>query len=146
MSVQSFLESAEILYNNNKYEEALCLVCISVDACSRNQYPGKRSSERYKLFLKDHFSTICRYGFPGIEASNIRIKVNVPNIALKPDSNGYVDMEQIIYHILRCSLVHECNIENNIQFTDTSIIGDWGEKFNIPRDIIFGLIEAVIES
>lgn len=31
MSVQSFLDSAKILYDNQKYNEALCLVCIVID-------------------------------------------------------------------------------------------------------------------
>ena len=146
MSIQSFVNSAKILYDNEKYEEALCLVCIAIDACSSHRYPTKRNAERYKLFLKEHFSTICRYGFPGIEASSIRIKVNVSNSALKPDSNGYVDMEQIIYHVIRCGLVHECNIERTIQFTETSIITDWNEKFYLPKDIIWGFIEAIKES
>ncbi len=137
------MESAKILYNNSKYEEALCLVCCAVDASSSRQYANKKNGERYKLFLKDHFATICKYGFPGIDASRIRIKVNVPNIALKTDEKGYVDMEQIIYHVLRCGLVHECNIEKTIQFTEKSTIGDWNEKFYIPRDIIWGLIKAV---
>ena len=146
MSVQSFVNSAKILYENGKYEDALCLVCIAMDACSSKQFSHKGNAERYKNFLKRHFSTICKYGFPGIEASNIRIKVNVPNISLKPDKNGYVDMEQIIYHVLRCGLVHECNIESTIQFTETSIIGDWNEKFYIPKDIIWGFIKAIEES
>lgn len=34
MSIQSFLNSAETLYDNQKYSEALCLVCIAIDACS----------------------------------------------------------------------------------------------------------------
>lgn len=146
MSVSSFVDSAKILYDNKKYEEALCLVCIAMDACSSILYPDKKNAERYKLFLKMHFSTICKYGFPGIEASNIRIKVNMPNSMLKPDNNDYVDMEQIIYHVIRCGLVHECNIEKTIQFTETSIIGDWDEKFYIPKDIIWGFIEAINES
>lgn len=82
-----FVNSAEILYDNRKYEEALCLVCIAMDACSSNQYRNKKNAERYKLFLKEHFSTIYRYGFPGIEASSIRIKVNILNAALKPSGN-----------------------------------------------------------
>ena len=123
MSIESFLDSAIILYDKKKYYEALCLACISVDACASKYYShiSKKNSERYKLFLKNNFSIICKYGFPGIEASNIRIKVNIPNIALKPDKNGYVDMEQIIYHVLRCGLVHECNIEKTIKFTNQTI-------------------------
>lgn len=72
--------------------------------------------------------------------------MNVSCINLKPDKNGYVDMEQIIYHVLRCGLVHECNIEETIHFTDKTIIGDWEEKFYLPQKIIWGLIEAVKES
>ena len=138
MSVQSFVNSAKILYNNGQYEEALCLICIAMDACASKQYSDGKNAVHYKKFLKEHFSTICKYGFPGIEASSIRIKVNVPNVALKTDKDGYVDMEQIIYHVIRCGLVHECNIENTIQFTETSIIGDWNEKFYMPKDIIWG--------
>lgn len=55
-------------------------------------------------------------------------------------------MEQIIYYIIRCGLVHECNIEKTIQFTNTSVIGDWNEKFYIPKDIIWGLIDSIEES
>lgn len=67
-------------------------------------------------------------------------------MALKTDKNGDVDMEQIIYHVLRCGLVHECNIDETIQFTDTTIICDWNDKFYIPKDIIWGLIAAARES
>lgn len=149
MSVGSFLDAVKILYVNKKYEEALCMACIVIDACSAKEYPdraNRNNAERYKLFLKRHFSTICKYGFPGIQATNIRIKVNVSDSNLKPDKNGYVDMEQIIYHVLRCGLIHECNIEKTIQFTDTTIIGDWNDKFYIPKDIIRGLIAAAEES
>lgn len=99
MSVGSFLDAVEILYENKKYEEALCMACITIDACSAKEYPdrGDRSNaKRYKLFLKRHFSTVCKYGFPGIQTTNIRIKINVPDSNLKPDENGYVDMEPCV--------------------------------------------------
>ena len=85
MSIQSFVDAANILYENDKYSEALCLICIAVDACSEKSYPKEKVSVRYKHFLKEHFTTICSYGFLGIEASSIRIKVNTPIKNLKPD-------------------------------------------------------------
>ena len=94
-------------------------------------------------FLKKYFRIICEYGFSGISADNIRIKVNVTHNALKPNQNGYVDMEQIIYHIIRCGLVHECNIDDTISFTNTTYIGDWDEKFYLPKNIILGLIASI---
>ena len=143
MSIQSFLESAEILFNRQKYKEALCLVCIAIDSRAAQDYPNEKSANRYKKFLKKHFRTICEYGFPGISADNIRIKVNVPHDSLKTDQNGYVDMEQIIYHVIRCGLVHECNIDDTISFTDETYIGDWDEKFYLPKNIILGLIASI---
>ena len=48
MSIKSFLDSAIILYDKKKYYEALCLACISVDACASKHYShiSKKSSER----------------------------------------------------------------------------------------------------
>ncbi len=132
-----------MLYDSNKYIEALCLACIAVDACALKCYPNKKkSSERYKLFLKENFRDICELGFPGIIASNIKIKINIPNVNLKPDKNKYVNMEQIIYHILRCGLVHQCEIDKTVEFTDSTEIGDWNDKFYIPKAIILGLISV----
>lgn len=82
-------------------------------------------------------------GFPGIRASNIKIKVNVSNSNLKLDENGYVNMEQIIYHVLRCGLVHQCEIDKTVEFTNITKIGDWNDKFYIPKAIILGLISVV---
>ena len=46
MSVGSFLDAVKILYDNKKYEEALCMACIAIDACSAKEYPdrGDRSN------------------------------------------------------------------------------------------------------
>lgn len=144
MSVQSFINAAKVLYREGFYEEALCLVCTAIDAAAAQCYPDKKVTARYKLFLKDHFRTISEVGFPGISANSIRIKVNTQIENLIPDSNGYVDMEQIIYHVLRCGLVHGCAIDSTIEFTDRTIIGDWdGDKFYIPKAIIEGLIAAI---
>lgn len=143
MSVQSFINAAKTLYAENFYEESLCLVCSAIDASAAQCYPDKKVTDRYKMFLKDHFRTITNEGFPGISADSIRIKVNSKVDSLKPDDDGYVDMEQIIYHVLRCGLVHHCDVDDSIEFTDHTIIGDWNaDKFYIPKAIIWGLIAA----
>lgn len=48
-------------------------------------------------------------------------------------------MEQIIYHIIRCGLVHECNIDDTISFTDTTYIGDWDKKILSTKRYYFGV-------
>lgn len=144
MSVQSFISAAKHLHQDGYYYEALCLVCNAIDSCAFKRYPHEKVTDRYKKFLTDHFLIISAYGFPGVTASNIKIKMNTKIDNLKPDSNGYVNMEQIIYHVIRCGLVHNCEIEKSITFTEHTIIGDWNnDKFTLPKSLILGLIKAV---
>ena len=145
MSIKSFIDAAKILYEQNFYNESLCLICIAIDATASKFYPDKKGNERYKLFLKDRFRTLSEVGFPGISADNICIKLNTVIENLKPDKNGYVNIEQIIYHLIRCGLVHQCDLEQSIEFTEETIIGNWNtDKFYIPKNIIWGLI-AIVE-
>lgn len=147
MSIQSFIQAAKTLAKENYYFEALCLTCIAIDARAAQIYTNKSVTERYKLFLGQHFRTITNIGFPGISADNIRIKVNANISNLKTDVDGYVDMEQIIYHVLRCGLVHNCEIEKAIVFTDRIMIGDWNtDEFYMPKSLMWGLIAAIEET
>ena len=76
----------------------------------------------------------------------MKIKVVADIPSLKKDANGYVDMEQIIYHVIRCGLVHNCNIEKAIVFTERTIIGDLNKGvFYLPKHLIWGLIAAINE-
>ena len=144
MSIKSFNAAAKMLYAEGFYEEDLCLTCNAIDACSALTYPNKGVTNRYKLFLKTHFRTISEMGFPGISASGIRIKVNAKIPELKTDNDGFVDMEQIIYHVVRCGLVHSCSINTSIIFTEQTMIGDWNaDKFYLPKALVWGLIAAV---
>ena len=144
MSIKSFISAAKMLYAEGFYEEALCLTCNAIDECSALTYPNKGVTNRYKLFLKTHFRTISEMGFPGISASGIRIKVNAKIPELKTDNDGFVDMEQIIYHVVRCGLVHSCSINTSIIFTEQTMIGDWNaDKFYLPKALVWGLIAAV---
>lgn len=146
MSIKSFTKAAELLYQNSYYDEALCLVCSAIDACAAEKYPLLSATERYKKFLSHHFRTISKFGFPGIEASAIKIKLNCQVESLRPDKNGYVDITQIIYHTIRCGLVHNCAIDSSIIFVNQTIIGDYKQnRFYLPQSLIRGLIAAINE-
>lgn len=147
MSIKSFTQAAQLLYQDGYCNEALCLVCSAIDCCAAKEYPQLSVTNRYKKFLSQHFRTISRIGFPGIEASKIRIKLEYQIESLRPDERGYVDMEQIIYHTIRCGLVHTCSIEDSIVFVNRTMIGNWENgKFYMPKSLIWGLIAAVEEN
>lgn len=146
MSIQSFTQAAQLLYQNCYYNEGLCLVCSAIDASAAKKFPQLSVGDRYKQFISQHFRTISKFGFPGIEASKIRIKLDCQIESLRPDKDGYVDITQIIYHTIRCGLVHNCAIDSSIIFTDQTIIGNYEpNKFTLPRSLIWGLIAAINE-
>lgn len=148
MSVASFVASSIDEFHAGRYDVALALVCAAIDATAARSSVGSPSvgnAKGFKGFLEKSMRIITTFGFPGIVASGIRIKcVNVPS--LKTDPDGFVSIADIIYHIVRCGLMHECAIDQHIEFVKETYIGDFNCKFRIPKSVIFGLLMAVILS
>ena len=148
MSLASFVAASLDELHAGRYDVALALACAAVDATAARHASVSAPSgnaKRFKGFLEDNMRVITTFGFPGIIADGIRIKcTNVPD--LKTDPNGYVSVSDIIYHAVRCGLLHECVIDERIEFTKETSVGDFDRKFEIPRNVIFGLLMAVILS
>jgi hypothetical protein len=146
MSIGTFVSSSIQLLNDGRYDTALSLACSAIDATSAKRFPHeKHNNKRYKLFLKQNMVTVTTFGMPGIVAGGIRIKcLNIPR--LKTDNEGMAGIEEIIYCIIRCGLIHQCDIEDNIEFTERTMLGDFENKFKIPYAIIMGLVMAVVLS
>ena len=143
MSIAKFISGAITLNNLGQYNTAFALVCSSVDATSKKIFPTENNNTRNKSFIKKYFRIISTYGFPGISAGGIKIKCsNIPD--LKTDNEGYVGIEDIIYHVIRCGLVHECQLDSRLQFIDQTRIGDFDKYFQLPKQTIWGLIIAVV--
>ncbi|MCC6866482.1 MAG: hypothetical protein IT280_10030 [Ignavibacteria bacterium] len=143
MSISSFISGAIILNKLEQYDAAFALVCSTVDATSKKIYPSDNNNHRNKNFIKKYFRIISTFGFPGIRADGMKIRCrNIPDI--KTDKEEFVAIEDIIYHIIRCGLVHECKLDNRLQFINETRIGDFDGYFQLPKQIIWGLIIAVI--
>lgn len=145
MSVGTFISGALTLLEMKKYDVALSLVSSAVDATARKMFPDMNNNARFKEFIKKYMYIISYRGFPGIIAGGIKIKCR--NIdGLRTDGNVMVGIEEIIYTVIRCGLIHECEIDSRIEFTEKTYIGDFDRKFKIPKDLVYGLILAVILS
>ena len=127
-----------------RHDVALALACSAVDAtAAKTENKNWNNNKRYKSFLQKNMRIITTVGFPGISANGIKTKcINVPG--LKTDKNGMVGIEAIIYHIIRCGLLHQCEIDSRIEFTEKTFLGDFNEKFKIPSALVFGLLMSVI--
>lgn len=146
MAISNFVSAGIALHNKGKMDVSLALICSAIDATSKKMFRNDSNNCRIKKFVKLNMSIITKYGFPGLIATDIKIKcIDIP-YNLKPDRDGYVGIEDIIYHVIRCGLIHECEIDNLVEFTDTTIIGDFIGKFKIPKQLFWGLALSVIFS
>jgi len=145
MSIGNFIEASLHHYNHKQYDIALALASSAIDAtATKCGYIGNNNT-KYKDYLRHNMKTIITFGFPGISASGIKIKCH--NIkGLKTDKEGMIDIENIIYHTIRCGLIHQCDISQEIEFTEQTIIGDFNQKFKVPKNLVLGLIVSVVQS
>jgi hypothetical protein len=147
VSIANFVAASIDELRAHRYDVAMSLACSAVDGTTAKTSSQSEMSnnKRFKAFLEENMRLITRHGFPGIEAGGIRIKcINIPDLAT--DQKGYVSIADIIYHVVRCSVIHECSIDERIEFTEQTYIGDFQAKFKIPRRLIIGLLAAVVQS
>lgn len=146
MGIASFVDGALTTHNLGQSDVALALACSAIDATAKRAYPQAKVGERYRAFLRENLALVTAFGFPGLQAGDIRIKVGV-NSGLDPkdiDEHNYTGIEAILYTTVRCGLVHECDIDTKIRFTKETQIGDFDEAFAIPAALVLGLVAAVV--
>lgn len=138
----------EAIDHMGKREIALALTpaCIALDVTAQRHAGVKRSSRTtFKKFVQDHLWLITYMGFPGLMATTVRVPFNHPDI--KPDAAGTVGVEDIIYHIIRCSLVHSDEAAMKVVWNKAIALGlDPSGKLVLSENLIWGLLGAVILS
>ena len=145
MSIGTFVSASLDALNEGKYDVALSLACSTVDATAAKVFPSESNNSRYKSFLKKNMRVVTTFGMPGFSAAGISIGcANLPG--LKTNQNGVAPLEDILYHVVRCGLIHECELDQRLEFTKRTQLGDFGDKFRIPYTIVVGLLVSVILS
>jgi len=144
MSIGTFVSASFDALQDGKYDIALALTCSAVDATATRCFPSiKQNNQRYKSFLKENMRIITTFGMPGLSAGGIRIKCsNLPG--LKTDDSQMAGLEDILYHIVRCGLLHQCEIDREIVFTNNTQLGDFENRFRLPFTIVVGLLMSVV--
>jgi len=143
MSISNFVEKSFLNYLEGDIHTSLSLACSAVDATARKVFNSTNNNVRFKNYIKRYFRIISFYGLPGIVTNGIKIGCTLLK-DIKTDENNMVWIEDIIYHTIRCGLLHECDIDKNLRFVDETLIGEKDNFFNIPKFIIIGLLISVV--
>lgn len=141
-NVRLFVEDALELYMNGHYLTSLALVCCAIDSTAKTLYDEQSNATRIKKWINEHINIISSKGLPAIFGRGCKFKFgNIPQ--LKKDINGCSGLEDVIYYLIRCSLVHECKINDHLILSDKEMIFYDDNVIFIPHKIIIGLIEAI---
>jgi hypothetical protein len=90
------IEDANLLWRNGRKEGALLSVLIAVAAAATSKYPTLGDRERFEKYVR--------------ESSNVRLSVE-----FRGDIHP---LETVFYKFLRCELVHEGGLPQDIKFAD----------------------------
>lgn len=119
-------------YNSNDLENALIQICIVLDGTAKKEYPDiKKVGERFRAFIKANMDIITFFTF------NTNIFINC--------QFGKYTIDQFIYKVLRCGLLHEGELSATFKFTEPSEpISIATKQWRFPKIFIFGTLLAVI--
>jgi hypothetical protein len=119
-------------YNADDLSNSLIQICIAIDGTAKKEYPKiKKVGKRFKIFIRDNQDIITFFTFN----KNFFIDCQF----------GEFTIEQFIYKILRCGLLHEGDIPTMLEFVtpgEPTTIGN--RKWRLPKTFIFGTLLAVI--
>ena len=132
MSIADRVTECVNKYGANDLDNALIQLCIALDGTAKNEYPRvKKVGERFRAFVKNNQDIITFFTF---------------------NTNTYTDcqfgeytIEQFIYKVLRCGLLHEGEVSSMFKFAepgDSIYISD--KQWCLPKTFIFGSLLAVI--
>jgi len=146
ISVGQRVQEAIDHMSRGDYVLALTPTCIALDITSQRHFGSKRSNRNiYKRFIQEHLWLITYMGFPGLMATTIRIPFSHPDI--KADAAGNIGVEDAIYHIIRCSLVHSDEKSAKIVWNNAISLGiDPTGNLILNPQLIWGLLGAVVFS
>lgn len=142
MAIEDFLNGALRECAAGNYPAAMASICTVVDSLGKAEFGG-RTRTRCLAFLDKYLDIITTVGFGGAIRANPGGKLNV----LDPmDPTKTKNVTEVVYDILRCSLLHEADLPFNVQFTSEALYGKRSGSFLIPTNFFYALLFAAIAS
>jgi hypothetical protein len=133
--------------DKGEIELALTPACIALDMTSQRYYAKNKSSNKdYKNFVKENLWLITYMGLPGILSNSLKLPFVHQDIK-RSDNDGFCTVEDIIYHAIRCGLVHSDGVDPKIKWNNIISLGtDENGYLLLSSNLIWGLIGSIIFS
>ena len=131
--------------DKGEFELALSEVCIAIDITSQKHFGVTSSSRRiYKEFLSENMWMIITAGMEKMVGKSLKIPFAHPSIRTS-NVDGYCSLEEIVYHVMRCGLVHGTGENSKLKWNPrVQLTSDAEGDLNISPAFIWGLALCVI--
>jgi hypothetical protein len=127
------------------YEAALIPTSIAIDATASQIHPLKKNNEAYKDWLHDNLWLITKVGMGNVSITDsFRFEYDHPRVPC--DADGLCSLEQILYHVVRCSLLHGAKLPRNLRFGEPGITTWEDSALVLSGGLIYGMVAAVVVS
>lgn len=133
-------EAIDSLQGNDPIN-GLIQVSIAIDATAKKVHPARKVGDRCKLFLRERQAFITRVATGLLEIRGDLV------YTFPSDPRGYKTQEEVLYHLVRCSLLHEGELSHQVKIIREPHVGmtdDGRVLLGIP--FIWAMILAVIGS
>ena len=142
MTIRDRLIDARLLLDNGRMTGAWIQVLIAAAATSRSRYPDKKDGEAFRAFIKEVTPTILS-GSRAMASPGITVILNA-------DSSSPIPFDEVLYKQLRCTLLHEGKMPEEIIFSearmvDERLVSDFigGVPLTLPSTWVLNLAKAV---
>jgi hypothetical protein len=142
MAIEDFMNGALRECAAGNYPVAMASICTVVDSLGKAEFGGKTRS-RCLAFLDKYLDIITTVGFGGAIRANPGGRLNVLDPMNPTKTKNVIE---VVYDILRCSLIHEADLPFNVQFTQEAFYGKRSGDFLIPTNFFYALLFAAIAS
>jgi hypothetical protein len=142
MAIEDFMNGALRECAAGNYSVAMACICTVVDSLGKAEFGG-RTRSRCLAFLDRYLDIITTVGFGGAIRANPGARLNVSD---PMDPNKTKNVTEVVYDILRSSLIHEADLPFNVQFTQEAFYGKRDGNFLIPINFFYALFFASIAS
>lgn len=124
-------------------ENAFIQLAIAIDGTAKQLYPRKKTSERCKQFLKDSLPFILWSLSNGTPAKTSSLSFEISSSS---ESSERIEFEDLVYKVMRCSLFHDGELSEKVEFVNAPYIGTLDGRMQFPIALIGSLLFAVIAS
>jgi hypothetical protein len=115
MSVRQRLDDALFLWNNGRKEGAWIQVLIAAAATSRMRFPKKKEGEAFRAFIREVKPTI-------LDANARAVPGGIGIEFYNRFRGDGVALDRLIYTHMRCDLVHEAVLPEEVQICESRLI------------------------